>query len=111
MKSTDDRLDDVFGALADRTRRQMVRRLAKAPATVGELAAPFEMSLPAASKHVRVLERAGLVKRTIDGREHHCELVRKRLRDANAWIARYTAMWESTLDELAKFAAEGEGKL
>jgi DNA-binding transcriptional ArsR family regulator len=107
VKSTDDRLDDVFGALADRTRRSMVRRLARAPATVGELAAPFEMSLPAASKHVRVLEHAGLVKRTIAGREHHCELVRRRLRDANAWIARYTEMWEGTLDSLAKFA-EGE---
>jgi DNA-binding transcriptional ArsR family regulator len=106
VKSTDDRLDDVFGALADRTRRRMVRRLAQAPATIGELAAPFEMSLPAASKHIRVLERAGLVKRTIEGREHHCELVRRRLRDANAWIARYTEMWETTLDALAKFAED-----
>jgi DNA-binding transcriptional ArsR family regulator len=106
VKSTDDRLDHVFGALADRTRRHMVRRLARAPATIGELAAPFAMSLPAASKHVRVLERAGLVKRTIDGRVHHCALVRRRLRDANTWIARYTEMWESTLDALAKFAED-----
>ena len=84
----------------------MVRRLAQAPATIGELAAPFEMSLPAASKHIRVLERAGLVKRSIEGREHHCTLVQRRLRDANAWIVRYTELWESTLDALEKFAED-----
>ena len=64
----------------DRTRRKMVARLARAPATIGELAEPFAMSLPAVSKHVRVLERAGLVRRTIDGRIHRCALDRKRLR-------------------------------
>lgn len=104
MRSTpDDRLDHLFGALSDRTRRQMVKRLARAPATIGELAAPFAMSLPAASKHVRVLERAGLVKRAIDGRIHRCSLERKRLHDASAWIERYTDMWNTTLDALAEF--------
>jgi DNA-binding transcriptional ArsR family regulator len=107
VRSTpDDRLDDVFGALADRTRRQMVKRLARAPATIGELAEPFAMSLPAVSKHVRVLERAGLVKRAIDGRIHRCSLERRRLRDANAWIERYTEMWQSTLDSLAWFVED-----
>jgi DNA-binding transcriptional ArsR family regulator len=103
MRSTDDRLDDLFGALSDRTRRKMVARLARAPATIGELAEPFAMSLPAVSKHVRVLERAGLVRRTIDGRIHRCALQRKRLRDAGAWLERYTELWEDTLDALAAF--------
>jgi len=81
----------------------MVARLSRAPATISELAEPFAMSLPAASKHIRVLERAGLVKRAIDGRVHHCSLDRKRLRDANAWIERYTDFWDDTLEALAKF--------
>src|SRR6185436_17334414 len=106
MRSTDDRLDHLFGALSDRTRRKMVARLARAPATIGELAEPFEMSLPAVSKHVRVLERAGLVRRTIDGRIHRCALQRKRLKDANDWIERYTAFWDDTLGALAAFVED-----
>jgi DNA-binding transcriptional ArsR family regulator len=101
--STDDRLDHLFGALADRTRRKLVARLARAPATIGELAAPFEMSLPAVSKHVRVLERAGLVRRRIDGRVHHCSLDPARLDDARAWLERHAEMWTETLDALARF--------
>lgn len=103
MRSTEDRLDHLFGALSDRTRRKMVARLARAPATIGELAEPFAMSLPAVSKHVRVLERAGLVRRTIDGRVHRCALERKRLQDANEWIERYTTFWDDTLEALAAF--------
>lgn len=103
MRSTEDRLDHLFGALSDRTRRKMVARLARAPATIGELAEPFAMSLPAVSKHVRVLERAGLVRRTIDGRIHRCALERRRLRDAGAWLERYTEFWDDTLDALAAF--------
>jgi len=103
MRSTDDRLDHLFGALSDRTRRKMVARLARAPATIGELAEPFAMSLPAVSKHVRVLERAGLVRRTIDGRIHRCSLERKRLNDASEWIERYTTFWGETLGALAAF--------
>ena len=106
MRSTDDRLDHLFGALADRTRRKMVARLSRAPATIGELAKPFEMSLPAVSKHVRVLERAGLVHRTVDGRIHRCRLERARLKDANAWIERYTTFWDETLDALAAFVED-----
>ena len=84
----------------------MVARLSRAPATIGELAKPFAMSLPAISKHVRVLERAGLVTRTIDGRIHRCALESKRLREANAWIERYTELWSETLDALARFVEE-----
>ena len=107
MRSTpanEDRLDHLFGALGDRTRRKMIARLARAPATIGELAEPFAMSLPAVSKHVRVLERAGLVRRTIDGRIHRCALRRERLQEANRWIERYTQFWDETLDALAAFA-------
>jgi DNA-binding transcriptional ArsR family regulator len=103
VRSSEDRLDLLFGALSDRTRRRMVARLAKAPATIGELAAPFDMSLPAVSKHVRVLERAGLVRRTIDGRVHHCALQPRRLDDGRAWIERHAEMWTETLDALARF--------
>lgn len=103
MRSTDDRLDHLFGALSDRTRRKMVARLARAPATIGELAEPFSISLPAVSKHVRVLEKAGLVRRTIDGRIHRCTLEQKRLKDANEWIERYTTYWDETLGALASF--------
>jgi DNA-binding transcriptional ArsR family regulator len=103
MGSTDDRLDHLFGALSDRTRRKIVARLARTPATIGELAEPFAMSLPAVSKHVRVLERAGLVRRTIDGRVHRCALDRKRLKDANQWIERHAAFWDDTLGALAAF--------
>jgi DNA-binding transcriptional ArsR family regulator len=106
MRSTEDRLDHLFGALSDRTRRKMVARLARAPATIGELAEPFAMSLPAVSKHVRVLERAGLVRRTIEGRIHRCALERKRLRDVNEWIERYTEFWDGTLDALAAFVED-----
>ncbi len=84
----------------------MVARLAQAPATVGELAAPFAMSLPAVSKHVKVLERAGLVRRKVDGRIHRCALDRKHLREANAWLERYTELWEGTLDALAAFVED-----
>jgi DNA-binding transcriptional ArsR family regulator len=106
MRSTEDRLDHLFGALSDRTRRKMVARLARAPATIGELAEPFAMSLPAVSKHVLVLERAGLVRRTIHGRIHRCALERKRLREANEWIERYTEFWGGTLDALAAFVED-----
>ncbi|HEV7558051.1 MAG TPA: metalloregulator ArsR/SmtB family transcription factor [Kofleriaceae bacterium] len=106
MRSTSERLDHLFGALSDHTRRQIVARLSRAPATIGELAEPFAMSLPAVSKHVRVLERAGLVRRTIDGRVHHCALDRKRLRDASRWITRYTEFWTQTLDSLADFVED-----
>ena len=103
VKSTEDRLDRLFAALSDRTRRRLVARLAKSSATITELAAPFEMSLPAVSKHVRVLERAGLVRRLIDGRVHRCSLEAARLRTATAWLDRYRPFWEDTLDPLAAY--------
>jgi DNA-binding transcriptional ArsR family regulator len=93
-------LDGIFGALADPTRRRMLRRLAGGERTVSELAAPCRMSLAAASKHVRVLERAGLVRRTIRGRNHHCRLVAAPLARAQSWLSYYERFWSDRLDAL-----------
>jgi DNA-binding transcriptional ArsR family regulator len=93
-------LDDVFHAIADRTRRDMLRRLAAGDQTISELAQPCAMSLAAASKHVRVLERAGLVRRTIRGRTHHCRLEARRLADAEQWLAFYQRFWSERFDAL-----------
>ena len=97
----DERLDRIFRALGDRTRRQMLFRLSEGPATVGELAEPFAMSLPAVGKHIRVLERAGLVSREIDGRIHRCSLSAQPLHDAEQWLDQYRRFWQETLDALA----------
>lgn len=94
------RLDPVFHALADPTRRAMVRRLAAAERTVGELAEPFAMTLAAASKHIRVLERAGIVRRTIRGRTHICRLDPTPLRAAGDWLRYYERFWSERLDAL-----------
>jgi DNA-binding transcriptional ArsR family regulator len=107
--STDDRLDLIFGALSDRTRRALLIRLGQAPAKITDLAAPFEMSLPAVSKHVRILERAGLVLRTIDGRVHRCALDAAPLEEADRWLARHRALWEDALESLARYVAEDRG--
>ena len=93
-------LDDVFHALADPTRRAMLGRLAERELTIGELADPFNMSFAGASKHVRVLENAGLVTRTIHGRTHLCRLQAARLAEANAWLRRYERFWNAKLDRL-----------
>jgi len=98
-------LDEVFGALADPTRRAILSRLTKGDALVTELAEPFEMSLSAVSKHVRVLERAGLVNRTVVGREHRCALSPRPLRAAADWVEHYRAFWETRLDALEQFIA------
>jgi DNA-binding transcriptional ArsR family regulator len=94
------RLDRVFQALADPTRRAMLRRLAREQHTIGELAAPFPMSFAAASKHVKVLERARLVKRTVQGRTHICRLDPKPLAVAQEWIRFYEQFWNERLDAL-----------
>jgi DNA-binding transcriptional ArsR family regulator len=106
-KSADDRLDGVFHALSDRTRRALLSRLAAGPAMVTELAEPFAMSLPAVSKHIRVLEGAGLVARTVDGRIHRCTLAPGPLRDIEHWLQFYRGFWSETLDALARHAERG----
>jgi DNA-binding transcriptional ArsR family regulator len=97
------RLDRTFAALADPTRRAILARLSRGEATVGELARPFRVSRPAISKHLRVLERAGLVRRERDGRVSRCELDPEPLRDANQWVERYRVFWEERLDSLSRF--------
>jgi DNA-binding transcriptional ArsR family regulator len=93
-------LDAVFHALADPTRRAMLGQLAERELTIGELATPFSMSFAGASKHVRVLENAGLVSRTIQGRTHLCRLQAARLAEANEWLRRYERCWNEKLDTL-----------
>ncbi|MGH9703924.1 MAG: ArsR/SmtB family transcription factor [Candidatus Acidiferrales bacterium] len=93
-------LDLVFSALADSTRRAILARLARGESTVTELAQPFQVSLPAISKHLRVLERAGLIRREIVGREHHCRIEARPMRRANAWLDHYREFWEMRLDAL-----------
>jgi DNA-binding transcriptional ArsR family regulator len=93
-------LDEAFHALAHPARRQMLGRLAGGPLTVGELAAPVEMSLAAASKHVQVLERARLVRRTVEGRRHVCRLDPGPLASATEWLRFYERFWNERLDDL-----------
>jgi DNA-binding transcriptional ArsR family regulator len=93
-------LDALFGALSDRTRRDMLRRLAAREHTVGELAAPFDMTLAAASKHIKVLENAGLVRRTVRGRSHLCRLHAQPLHAGLEWLRHYERFWNQRLDAL-----------
>jgi DNA-binding transcriptional ArsR family regulator len=102
-KIDDATLDAVFHALADGTRRKLVARLASGPASVTELAEPFAMSLPAVSKHLRVLEDAKLLRRERDGRFHRCFFEPAVLDDAHAFIERYRTFWNESLDELALY--------
>ena len=99
-------LDATFRALADPTRRAMLARLAAGEATVTELAAPFGVSLPAVSRHLRVLERAGLLARERRGRAHHCRLRRAPLAGAAGWIAHYRRFWDAQLDALGRHLAD-----
>lgn len=101
-------LDTVFHALGDPTRRAMLAGLAGRERTVGELAAPFAMSLAAASKHIKVLERAGLVRRTVRGRTHVCSLDPGPLRAADAWLRRYERFWSGRLDLLDALLSEDD---
>ena len=96
-------LDRVFFALSDPVRRQILRRLDQGPATVSELAAPFEMSLQAVSRHIQVLVRAGLVAQERTGRIARCNLDAAPLHDAAVWINHYTKYWQQSFDELAAF--------
>jgi DNA-binding transcriptional ArsR family regulator len=107
-RSDEDDLDRVFHALADRTRRAIVRRLAEGPASVSELALPFAMTLPAVSKHIRVLEAAQLVSRRPSGGFQRCDLTGAPFDDAVLWIETHRALWTGALDRLAVFAEAPE---
>lgn len=102
-------MDAVFHALSHGVRRDMLNRLAAEPRTVSDLASPFDISLAAASKHVRVLEQAGLVHRTVLGRRHVCRLEPRPLQRASRWLRLYERFWNQRLDSLeAMFRADGE---
>jgi len=100
------RLDTVFHALGDATRRRMLRELAEGERTVGELARPFAISLAAASKHIKALESAGLIRREVRGRTHLCRLDAEPLAGAHEWLSRYERFWTSRLDTLDRLLRE-----
>jgi DNA-binding transcriptional ArsR family regulator len=99
-------LDLAFGALAHPIRRGILARLAAGEATVAELAQPFEVSAPAITRHMKVLEEAGLLSRKKLGREHRCRLEEKRLKEAQAWIEQYRKFWNEKLDALELYLKE-----
>ncbi len=101
-----DVLSETFGALADPTRRAILARLAKGEATVTELAAPFDLSLPAISKHLKVLQRAGLVEQGRQAQWRPCRLRPERLRDVADWIGQYRRHWEASFDRLDAYLRE-----
>ena len=103
-----DALDKVFAALSDPTRRSILQRLCLGPASVTELAAPVDMSLNAVSKHLKVLEAAGLVRREIEGRVHHVYLNAEPLGEAERWVNRYRQYWEASLDSLEAWLVRRE---
>jgi DNA-binding transcriptional ArsR family regulator len=96
-------LDDIYGAIADPTRRAILAMLASGEVNVGEVAGQFPISFNGISKHVKVLERAGLIERTVVGREHRLRLNPKPLRDAAQWLDHYREFWEMRLDALEAF--------
>ncbi|HLU57486.1 MAG TPA: metalloregulator ArsR/SmtB family transcription factor [Pseudonocardia sp.] len=101
-----EKLDAVFAALADPTRRAILARLADGEATVTELAEPFAMSLPAVSKHLKVLERAGLISRGRNAQQRPCRLVAAPLADVAEWVLAYRRFWEESFDRLDEHLRE-----
>jgi DNA-binding transcriptional ArsR family regulator len=110
VKYSELHLDVTFAALSDATRRGILARLAQGEASITDLAAPYHISLPAVSKHLRVLERAKLVARRKDGRVNRCRLVAEPMKDAARWIERYRQFWEQQFDALARFLEESQRK-
>jgi DNA-binding transcriptional ArsR family regulator len=101
-----DQLSTTFAALADPTRRAILDRLTRGDATVGELAEPFAISLPAVSKHLKVLERAGLIRRSRDARWRPCKLEAGPLSAAADWVERYRRFWSTSFDRLDDYLEE-----
>ncbi len=103
-------LDSVFHALGDATRRRMLHELADGERTVGQLAEPFAISLAAASKHIKVLESSGLIRREVRGRTHHCRLAPDALASAHRWLSFYERFWTSRLDVLDRLLREEDAR-
>lgn len=108
VELTTPHLDSIFHALGDATRRQMLRELAQEERTVGQLAKPFSISLAAASKHIKVLESAGLIRREVRGRTHVCRLDPGPLASAHEWLAFYEQFWSHRLDLLENLLRQEE---
>jgi DNA-binding transcriptional ArsR family regulator len=108
--SSVDRLSTTFAALADPTRRAILARLVEGECSVTELAAPFDMSLPAVSKHLRVLERAGLITRRREAQTRPCKIETGPIEDVVAWAARYRQLWEERIDRLDAYLEELQTK-
>ena len=100
------RLDLAFGALAHPIRLGILARLSAGEATVAELAKPFRVSAPAITRHMRVLEQAGLLSRKKRGREHHCRMEQERMKEAEAWIEHHRTFWNERLDALEQYLKE-----
>lgn len=109
-RPADERLDLLFKALGDRTRRAILARLAERPHMITELADPFAMTLPGVSRHIQVLEHAGLVTRAVDGRVHRCALDAAPLESADAWLQRYRQFWTGQLESLARYVETDAAK-
>lgn len=107
---TADQLSSTFAALADPTRRAILARLASGECSVTELAEPFDMSMPAVSKHLRVLEKAGLIARGREAQWRPCRLEPAPLKEVSDWIERYRAMWEGRFDRLDTYLQELKAK-
>jgi DNA-binding transcriptional ArsR family regulator len=105
-----DRLSTTFAALADPTRRAILARLATGEASVTELGAPFDMSLPAISKHLKVLQRAGLIERGREAQWRPCRLAAAPLRDVDDWLQHYRRFWEESFDRLGDYLKELQTK-
>ncbi|HEX6208635.1 MAG TPA: metalloregulator ArsR/SmtB family transcription factor [Actinomycetota bacterium] len=108
--ATRERLDATFSALADPTRRAILSRLSEGEASVTQLAAPFDMTLPAVSKHLKVLERAGLIARSRERQWRPARLAAEPLREAAAWLDRYRRFWEESYDRLDEYLDELQGR-
>src|SRR5262245_4456548 len=109
MQTTTDPLSTTFAALADPTRRAILARLAKGEATVTELAAPFDMSLPAISKHLKVLQRAGLIEQGRQAQWRPCRLAPEPLREVADWVGQYRRHWEVSFERLGEYLREVTG--
>lgn len=110
VKCSNRLLDRTFGALADPTRRRILQCLAQGEGRVTDLARPYSMSLPAVSKHLRVLERAGLVRRRRDGRVHRMRLEASPMHEAQKWIEEYRRFWEESFDRLDQYLKQCQNK-
>ena len=110
MQNTSDPLSTTFQALADPTRRAILARLAQSEASVSDLAEPFEISLPAISRHLKVLEQAGLVSRTREAQWRPCQLKAGPLKEAAGWIDHYRRFWDASFERLDDYLAELQAK-